>query len=257
MQITVLGCGPSSGVPFYNNLWGNCDPHDLKNVRTRSSIFVETIEVKILIDTGPDLRQQLLREQIFDIDCVLYTHDHADHTHGIDDLRGISAIHKQKVFPFYGDEITVNSLMKRFYYLMPQDHFEAPQKTFPSFMEPHIITGDFLLKDVHVQAFDQDHGYSRSLGFRLNDFAYSTDVVNLDENAFRVLEGVKVWIVDALAYEEHAVHAHLSKTLSWIDRVKPERAYLTHMSGKLDYETLCNTLPSHVRPCYDGLRIDL
>ena len=253
MEIIILGCGPSSGVPFYGDHWGGCDPKNIKNIRTRSSIIVKIQGVSLLIDTGPDLRQQLLREKITDIDAVLYTHDHADHTHGIDDLRGLSVLN-DKNYPFWADKRTYDSLATRFSYLMTSS---PSYPTFRSFMSHHVIEGPFCVSGVQIIPFEQDHGFSKSLGFRIGDFAYSTDVVNLNEEAFDVLEGVKVWIVDALQYEPHGAHAHLDKTLSWINRVCPQRAYLTHMNSYLDYDALLLALPPNVAPCYDGLRIQV
>ncbi len=253
MEIVILGCGPSSGVPFYGDRWGACDPKNIKNIRTRSSILIKHQGATLLVDTGPDLRQQLVREKITDIDGVLYTHDHADHTHGIDDLRGLATLNN-KSYPFWADEKTYSSLSTRFAYLMTTS---PSHETFRPFMEPHLIGGMFTVCGISIIPFEQDHGFSKSLGFRMGDFAYSTDVVNLDERAFDLLKGVKVWIVGALQYEPHAAHAHLDKTLSWIDRVAPEKAYLTHMSGRLDYDILTSTLPPNVLPCYDGLRIQV
>lgn len=253
MQITILGCGPSSGVPFYGNRWGNCDPLNLKNIRTRSSVFIQNQDTKILIDTGPDVRQQLLRENIQDLTAVLYTHDHADHTHGIDELRGLATLNDTK-YNFWADEITLKSLQARFSYLMTNS---PSTETFRPFMTPNLIKSPFFIGEEKIIPFSQNHGSSTSLGFRIGDMAYSTDAAELDEASFEVLRGVKVWIVGALQYDPHVAHANVEQALDWIKRVSPEKAYLTHLSSRLDYEILKQQLPSNIEPCYDGMKVNL
>lgn len=253
MKITVLGCGASGGVPLIGNRWGDCDPNEPRNRRSRPSILVETAETSLLVDTGPDMRMQLLRENVTRLDGVIYTHAHADHTHGIDDLRSVNWMTRQPL-PIFADAETLASLQQRFDYC-----FRSPAPNFflPSLL-PEEITGPWTFKDLHIQPFVQDHGFSTSLGFRFGDFAYSTDVKRLDEAAFAALEGVKLWIVDAASYEQdHPVHANLAQAMAWIERLKPERAFLTHMNQTMDYARLCAELPAHVRPAYDGLILEL
>lgn len=253
MEITILGCGPSSGVPFYGNRWGNCDASNPKNTRTRSSIFIKNQDTKILIDTGPDIRQQLLRENIQNLSAVLYTHDHADHTHGIDELRGLATLNDTK-YNFWADEVTLKSLQKRFSYLMTSS---PSTETFRPFMIPNLIEAPFFIEKEKVIPFTQNHGLSNSLGFRIGDIAYSTDVVELNDKAFEVLHGVKIWIVGALQYEPHIAHANVEKVLGWIKKISPEKAYLTHLSSRLDYEKLKQELPNNIEPCYDGMKVNL
>ncbi len=250
MRITVLGCGTSSGVPVIGNYWGACDPNNPKNRRSRVSVAVEEGDARLIIDTSPDLRQQCLANNIDKVDGVLFTHDHADHTHGIDDLRIMAMRSRQRV-PIYADKGTLQTLNQRF------DYIFDPKEGYPAICEGHLIDGAFELGGMPIQAFQQHHGFMETLGFRIGDFAYSTDVVELDDAAFEALAGVKVWIVTALRYEPHPTHAHLAKTLEWIDRVQPERAYLTHMTWEMDYDTLMKELPDGVEPAYDGLVIDI
>lgn len=250
MKVTILGCGTSVGVPTVGNHWGACDPSNPKNRRRRVSIAVEEGDTQLLIDTSPDLREQLIDAQISRLDAVLYTHDHADHTHGIDDLRLISYRMKRKV-PVYGDAQTLGQLKSRFQYI-----FQS-QDGYPAICDPHDINGPFELGALSITPFAQGHGNTISLGYRLNQMAYSTDVNVLDEEAFAALEGIDLWIVDALRYDKHPTHAHLDLTLSWIDRIKPKRAILTHMTHDMDYETLKAQLPDGIEPAYDGMVIDV
>jgi phosphoribosyl 1,2-cyclic phosphate phosphodiesterase len=250
MRVTVLGCGTSGGVPVIGNYWGACDPNNPKNRRSRVSVAVEEGDTRLIIDTSPDLREQCLANDIDRVDGVLFTHDHADHTHGIDDLR-IMALRSRQRVPIYGDEGTLETLNRRF------DYIFKSQEGYPAICEENLIDGPFEIDGMAVRPFKQHHGFMDTLGFRIGDFAYSTDVVELDDAAFEALEGVKVWIVTALRYEPHPTHAHLAKSLEWIDRVKPERAYLTHMTWEMDYDTLMKELPDGVEPAYDGLVIDL
>jgi len=254
MRISILGCGASGGVPLITGEWGVCDPHNPKNRRRRASIAVEQKETTLLVDTSPDLREQCLSVGIRKVDAILYTHSHADHTHGIDDLRPFGYLQK-KPTPVYGDAETIDFLKKRFWYAFPTE--EMQPDAYRPFLESNIVNSPFQIGDISVIPFLQGHGYSTSLGYRFNKIAYSTDVVELDEDAFRILEGVEVWIVDCIAMDPRSTHSHLAKTLEWIKRVKPRLAYLTHMSHSLDYETLRQQLPKGVEPAYDGLSIEV
>ncbi len=254
MKVTVLGSGGSAGVPLIGNDWGQCDPNNPRNRRSRPSILVEDRGTAILVDTSPDLREQLIMAQVSRLDAVLWTHIHADHTHGVDDLRGLNVL-MQAPIDAYADRDTLAGLIERFGYCFTpakQGMYYKPVLT------PHEITGPFTVRDTHVQPFEQDHGWMKTLGFRFGRFAYSTDVVRLDEDAFAVLEGIDTWIVDCVRIEPaHPVHAHLELTLSWIERVRPRRAYLTHMNHTVDYDTICRLLPPGVEPGYDGLVIEV
>jgi phosphoribosyl 1,2-cyclic phosphate phosphodiesterase len=252
MKVTLLGCGTSSGVPRIDGKWGAADPANPKNRRRRVSILVQEENTSLVVDTSPDLREQCLSNNIKKIDAVLYTHDHADHTHGIDDLRGFR--HAQgKLIDIYGLPETLDVLQRRF------DYIFVEKLGYPPICKAHEISGDepFRLGDILVRPFRQVHGPIVSLGYRFGKVAYSTDVSDLPEAAFEALQGIDTWIVDALRYEPHPTHSHLEKTLGWIERVKPRRAILTHMTGDMDYDTLRAKLPKGVEPGHDGLTLEL
>ncbi len=254
MKITVLGCGGSHGVPLVGNRWGACDPDNPRNRRRRPSVFVESDGVNILIDTGPDLRAQLLDAEIDRIDAVLYTHAHADHTHGIDDIRSIARTGNRRI-PAYAEPDVMKSVQDKFSYIF--NGSDVLDSLYPATLEAHTFDGPFEVEGCRVVPFDQDHGICRSTGFRIGPFAYSTDVVDLDESAFEVLDGVEIWIVDCLRERPHPTHAHLEKTLSWIERVGPRRAIMTHMNHQTDYETFAAKLPDGVEPGFDGMVIEI
>ncbi len=250
MKAIILGCGGSVGVPRIDGAWGDCDPNEPRNRRSRGSIVVELDDTRILVDTSPDLRSQFIANDLTWVSAVVWTHDHADQTHGIDDIR-ILAYTAQKRVPAWGDDFTMDRLERKFGYCF------QTMGGYPAILEPRRIQGDFDIGPVRVRPFRQDHGGMHSLGFRFNDaVAYSNDVVRLDDDAFAALAGVKVWIVDALRYKPHPTHSHLEQTLRWIERVKPERAILTNMHIDLDYATLCRELPAGVEPAYDGMVIE-
>lgn len=248
MKAVILGCGTSSGVPRVGNHWGACDPENPRNRRRRSSILVEHAGTRILIDTAPDLREQLLDAGIDHLDAVFYTHDHADHTHGIDDLRHLAYASGGRI-PVYADAPTLGVLMRRF------DYVFVSQGGYPAICEAHEIDGATSVGSLKVVPFDQRHGDVDTLGFRIGGLAYSTDLNGLPEASFEALADLDVWIVDALRYKPHPTHTHLEQTLGWIERVKPGRAILTHMTWDMDYETLKRELPDGVEPAYDGMVI--
>jgi phosphoribosyl 1,2-cyclic phosphate phosphodiesterase len=253
MKVRILGCGTSGGVPRVGNVWGKCDPKNPKNRRRRVSIMVEEGDSRLIVDTSPDLREQLLDAQIDDLNGVLYTHDHADHTHGIDDLRGIFHSNGGVPLPVFTNKMTLDVLKRRFDYI-----FKSKQGYPAICTENEIEAGQrFNVGKIEVLAFDQIHGPMKSLGFRFGKLAYSTDISDMTEEGFKALEGVDTWIVDALRYDPHPTHTHLDKTLGWIERVKPKRAYLTHMTWDMDYETLMANLPKGVEPAFDGLEFVL
>ena len=257
MRVTILGCGGSSGVPTIGNRWGACDSANPKNRRRRSSVLVEQGGTQVVIDTAPELREQLLAACVSRLDAVLYTHDHADHSHGIDELREINRLMNCAV-PVYGRAETLRGLAQRFpYCFQPLRNNETFY--YRPVLDARTISGTepFTVGALVVTPFLQDHGYSTTVGYRFGTFAYSTDVLRLDEAAFAALAGVTDWVVDCVREDPHPVHSHLSNTLEWIERVKPRRAWLTHMNNNLDYETLRKTLPTGVEPAYDGLIIEV
>ncbi|HUZ71620.1 MAG TPA: MBL fold metallo-hydrolase [Stellaceae bacterium] len=254
MRVTMLGCGPSWGVPRIGGDWGACDPSNPRNRRRRVSALVEDKGVRLLIDTSPDMREQLLDADVQGLDAVLFTHAHADHLHGIDDLRSVNHLIR-KPLPVYADARTLADIRARFGYVFTP---QRPGVTgfYKPVLEPIAVTGPFEVAGIAVIPFEQDHGFVPTLGFRFGGFAYSTDVIRLDESAFATLDGIEVWIVDCMRRTLHRTHSHLGQTLEWIARVRPRRAILTHMDESLDYDTLRRELPAGVEPGYDGLRVD-
>ncbi|NNG02829.1 MAG: MBL fold metallo-hydrolase [Inquilinus sp.] len=262
LRVTVLGCGGSLGVPMVGNNWGTCDPANPKNRRRRPAILVEGPGEEgdgsgdgttLLIDTPTDLRAQLIDAGATRLDAVLYTHDHADHVHGMDDLRPM--IWGRGPLPAYADAATLDTLCRRFGYAV--GNVEIDRGLYKPILQVTPIDGPFRAGGLDIVPIVQDHGYSESLGFRFGDFAYSTDVVTLSETAMEALAGIRVWIVDATREDPHPTHAHLDRALGWIERLKPERAYLTHMNHTMDYDRLMATLPPGVEPAYDGLVIEM
>lgn len=257
MKVTILGCGGSGGVPLIGDVWGACNPANPRNRRRRPSVLVEWRNKSILIDTTPDLRDQLLDARARRIDAILYTHAHADHVHGIDDLRSVVRLMgKGTTIDVYAEPSVIDQLMTRFGYLFvggaPLDALYRP------ILVPHRVSGRFSAAGLDVVGFGQDHGIGPSTGFRLGNFAYSTDVVKLPEESFSVLAGVELWVVDCLRIENaHPTHAHLAVTLDWINRVRPKRAILTHMNHQADYDELARALPPGVEAGYDGLTVEL
>jgi len=232
--------------------WGACDPTEPKNRRRRVSILVQQGDTTILVDTSPDLREQLLDAGIYRLNAVLYTHGHADHTHGIDDLRSVN-YYMQDSLDIYAAPETLTDLQNRFAYAFRPRTLAGYRPN----LNANTIAGPFTIGDIHITPFEQIHGHDTTLGFRFGSLAYSTDVNDLSEAAFTALEGTKIWIVDCLGERPHPTHSHLAQTLQWVERVKPQRAILTHMNQHLDYATLSAKLPRGVEPGYDGLVIDL
>jgi phosphoribosyl 1,2-cyclic phosphate phosphodiesterase len=262
LTFTILGCGSSAGVPRVGQGWGACDPNNPKNRRRRCSILVERKEAAgrttILVDTSPDLRAQLLDAEVKSLDGVLYTHAHADHTHGIDDLRPLM-LHMGRRIDVHADAPTAELLKARFGYC-----FSTPVGSeYPPILNEHriaagkpvTITGEG--GPIAALPFIQDHGNERTLGFRFGGFAYSCDVSGIPEESLPALSGLDVWVLDALRYRPHPSHFSIEEALAWIARIKPRRAILTNLHTDLDYETLRKLLPESVEPCFDGLKIVL
>ena len=252
MKVTILGCGTSSGVPRIGNDWGSCDPAEPRNRRRRASILVEAEDVRVLVDTGPDFREQLLGASVDRLDAVLYTHDHADHSHGIDDLRQVFQIMGRPV-DCYASPATWAVLRRRFDYVFTGTEWYSA--TAVAYDLPPVLT----LGPLTITGFVQNHGNVDSTGFRFecggHALAYSTDVKALPEASTTALTGLDLWIVDALRRRPHPTHSDLDQTLGWIARFRPRRAVLTHLDNSMDYRQLCGSLPSQIEPGWDGMTI--
>ena len=262
LHFTILGCGSSMGVPRPALGWGDCDPANPKNRRRRTSLLVERQapggRTRILVDTSPDLREQLLDADVDWLDGVLFTHPHADHTHGIDDLRALFVKSRRRL-DAYLDEPTSRALMARFGYCFQK----PPGSDYPPILTEHRIEAGQRLTiagqggPVEVLPILQQHGNIPSLGFRFGSLAYSCDLSGIPPESMAALAGLDVWIVDALRYAPHPSHFSLTDALGWIERVKPRRAILTNLHSDLDYDVLRGKLPPDVEPAFDGLRITL
>ena len=263
LTFRILGCGSSMGVPRVALGWGVCDPNEPKNRRRRCSLLVERAQgpgrvTRALIDCSPDLRMQLLDAEVDWIDGVLITHEHADHTHGIDDLRPLF-VHKRRKVDVYLDEPTSRAMHARFgYCFMTPPGSEYP----PMASERRLVPGQPVSiagqgGDIEVLPVLQEHGDIPSLGFRIGNVAYSADIKNLPDASLPLMAGLDVWIVDALRKTPHPSHFNLAEALDWIGRVKPKRAILTNLHTDMDYAALRAELPPHVEPGYDGMTIKL
>jgi phosphoribosyl 1,2-cyclic phosphate phosphodiesterase len=256
VRVTVLGCGTSGGVPRPGGKdglgeWGAANPQDRRNRRRRCSILLQDKGKTVLVDTSPDVREQLLDAQVERIDAVIWTHHHADQVHGIDDLRPYAL--RQGQIESWADQPTYAILRRRFGYC-----FEAEGDGFYNpIYSTNLVEGPFEAAGLSVTPFLQDHGTTPSLGLRFGRLAYANDVVALPEEAFGAMAGIEVLIVDAMRYRPHPTHAHLDLALSWIERVAPRQAFLTNLHVDMDYAELDRRTPAHVHPAHDGLVISL
>src|SRR4051812_34325476 len=252
MRIRILGCGTSTGVPKIGNEWGQCDPNEPRNRRLRSSILVESGGEHVLVDCGPDLRQQLLDARVGRLHAVIVTHDHGDHVHGIDDLRPVAAALGGPV-PLLGRMNTLRSLEHRFAYAFAQTDFYRPV------VQSHQIGDDWAFGNARVRFVDQPHGDATSLGMRFDEgersAAYAIDFNSLTDEMADLYQGVEVWIADCLTRSPHPTHAHLDGILGWARELHIGQVYLTHMGNGLDYRTLVAELPDWAAPAHDGLEI--
>lgn len=262
LAMTILGCGSSGGVPRIGNDWGKCDPQNPKNYRRRCSLLVERTSesgtTRLVIDTSPDFREQALLAGISTLDCVWFTHEHADHTHGIDDLRGFF-LKQRKRIPIWGDRATLGKLHQKFGYTFVSE----PGSDYPPVLDAAEIT---VSEELTVSGsggaiigtpFIVHHGNINALGFRIGNVAYTPDLNGIPDSSLDALTGLDVWIVDALKRTPHPSHFHLEETLRWISKIRPRRAILTNMHNDLDYATLQRELPIGVVPAYDGMKIAL
>lgn len=262
MRFTLLGTASSAGVPRVGNVWGNCDPNNPRNRRRRCALLVERIgprgRTRVLVDTPPDLREQLLDARIGVLEGVLFTHDHADHTHGIDDLRGVFFNTKRRV-QIWADSVTRQTLESRFEYCFKQ----KPGSSYPAILEAHdIVPPEPVRIDgpggvIEAVPVLQDHGVMPSLGFRFGNVLYSPDICGVPESSLPLLQGLDLWIVDALRHVTHSTHFSVRDALDWMKRVGAKRGILTHMTVELDYETLSRQMPANVEVGYDGMVVEV
>lgn len=260
IRVTILGCGSSGGVPRLGGQWGACDPENPKNRRMRCSLLVQQDgpdgTTRVLIDSSPDMRAQLLDANVGELDAVLYTHAHADHVHGLDDLRMI-VFNMRKRLQVWADAETSNALLDRFGYAFVQ----PKGSPYPPICELNLIKGDVEINGaggaINFSPFEVEHGNINSLGFRIGNLAYLPDVSTIPSDAWPQLQNLDVWIVDALRRDPHPTHSHLTNTLTWIEQVKPKRAVLTNMHVDLDFQTVADETPDHVEPAYDGMTLHL
>ena len=259
MKVRVLGCGGSGGVPLIGCRCAVCCSTDPLNKRSRVSIVVEEAGRRILVDTSPDLRQQFLANGLASVDAVILTHAHADHLHGLDDLRSVN-YHRNAPLEIWADAATLTEVKERFGYAFSPPRTNAGIWYAPSLLGREIPVGTTTgLAGIDVTCFHQIHGGDRSptLGLRFGGFGYSTDVREMPEAGFAALAGIDTWLVDCLQDEPNPAHSHLSQTLDWIVRVAPRRAVLTHMSHRLEYHALRRRLPPGVEPGFDGMSLDI
>jgi phosphoribosyl 1,2-cyclic phosphate phosphodiesterase len=262
VTLTILGCGSSAGVPRPALGWGACDPANPKNRRRRCSLMAERVSeqgtTRVVIDTSPDLREQLIDADVDHIDAVFLTHEHADQTHGIDDLRSV-VLHQRRRIPVYLNQSTSRDILSRFSYC-----FVSPEGSdYPPILERRDIeAGESRTIDgkggaLMLSAFLVQHGRIPALGYRIGDAAYTPDLNDIPPESWPALENLDLWIVDGLRYAQHPSHFSVADALSWIERFKPKRAVITNMHSDLDYEVLRHKLPANVIPTYDGMRLTI
>lgn len=258
LKITILGCGSSGGVPRLGGHWGACDPSNSKNHRRRCSILVERITPDgttcVLVDTSPDMRSQLLDANVERLDGVIYTHSHADHVHGIDDLRML-VINMRARLDVWADKATQKELMHKFGYVFIQPEGSP----YPPILNMNAIDGDISIKGpggpITFTPLKVNHGSINALGFKIDNIVYLPDVAKIPDDVWPHLKNLDCWIVDALRRDPHPTHSHLSQTLEWIDKMQSKAAVLTNMHNDLDYETVANETPAHIQPAYDGMTL--
>ena len=257
MKVTILGCGGSGGVPLLGPHWGECNPDNPKNRRRRVSIAIRQGETTILVDTSPDLRAQCLDAGISQLSAILYTHDHADHTQGIDDVRFLKKPPGQATIPIYGTGETLDVLRRRFEYIFRQST-EGSGHLYKPFLRAIEVTEPFEIDGIPIVAFEQDHGFgATSTGYRIGNVAYCTDVAVLSDAALGKLAGLDLFVVDCLRYEPHPTHAHFDQAVAWAKQLQPRQTILTHMNHMVDYDVIRAKCPPGVEPGYDGLEVEV
>ena len=250
MKIRVLGCGGSFGSPLAWGRNGNIDIHNLNNFRTRSSILIEINNTNILIDTSPDLRQQLYSAKCTNIDAVLFTHIHSDHTSGLPDMRAISLIN-DKIIPAYMPKDMKDKILSHYKFIFKGD------KDYRPFMEVRDIQNKFFINNIEIQTFKHNHGSIDVQTYRIGKFAYSTDLKNFYDNDLDNLQDLDLWVVGLLRSDPHPSHAGLEQILDYIKYIKPKKTIFTHMTALLDEEKLISECPKNVLPAFDGMEIEI
>ncbi len=258
LRFTILGCGSSGGVPRLGDQWGECDPQNPKNWRRRCSLLVERETedgiTRVLIDTSPDMRTQLLDAGVGQLDGVVYTHSHADHVHGLDDLRMI-VFNMRRRLPVWADKATCSNLMARFAYAFVQ----AEGSPYPPILELNEILDEVAVIGaggaIKLIPFEVEHGTISVLGFRIGPVAYLPDVSAMTDQSWQAIKGSDCWILDSLRRAPHPSHTHLSQSLEWIKKAGVKSGVLTNMHIDLDYDTLCSELPGNIQPAYDGMTL--
>ena len=251
MKITILGCGPSYGVPSLTRGFSDCDAKNKKNVRLRSAMLLQDKDVIILFDTGPEIRLELLRAGSPDLTALCYTHCHYDHMAGAEDVRAIMR-EKNQILPVYGAGQDLDALQKQLAYVL-RSSIDKPGFRLHEISPFH----SFKIKHIKLMPILQQHGNGTSIGYRIGDVAYCTDVHSIDEKGWRALEGIKIWILGCVSpISNNQKHLTLETAIQWVHRLKPKMTYLTHMGGRMDYDSLCKTLPKNIRPAYDGMVIE-
>ena len=254
-ELIILGCGGSAGTPGIGNFWGNCDPSEPRNVRLRPSIALRTDSTLVIVDTGPDFREQMNRENLGVPDAIMITHAHSDHINGLDELRLLQRIHKRK-FDVHALDETFGKLERRLDYM-----FTATEDGF----YPAVVNAirarqgsDITVGDITMTPFEQDHGTLKSLGLKIGKIGYSTDVKRLDGSAIKILSGIDTWIVDAAGHHsrENPVHASIEEVVEMNGKIGAKRVLLTHLTPAMDYRTMINELPENFEPAYDGMRLE-
>ena len=253
MKGIILGCGSSAGVPNLYKQYGNCDPKNPKNNRCRTALLLEKEGFHLLFDTPPEIRLELKNAGFPPIHSLVFTHLHADHTAGINDLKAFA---DEKPLPVYLNATDENNFHRRFYYLISDD------KEMDKYSHGFNLNPVYPMQEIKIGPFTllpllQKHGEGQSLGFRIDNFAYSTDLNAMQDDTFEALKGIDTWVLGCVSGKENNKHLYLAKALQWIDIIRPRRVYLTHMGTTMDYATLCKELPPHVRPGYDGMTFDV
>lgn len=262
IEITILGCGGSGGTPLACGHWGCCDPNETRNNRTRPSIAIRTAETCVVIDTGPDFRQQTLRENLSVIDAIIYSHPHADHINGIDDVRYAAV--KRRIngdsdfkMPTYAENATLDKIKEIFPYMFKT----SDDGLYVPLLDTNIIDygQSIQIKDISIQTFVQTHGSGHSMGFKVGDIGYSTDVSQMTSDGLNTLKGISTWIVDCGQYgqddDELTVHPNLERVLEWNNIIGADKLFLTHLTPRQDYITINNETPDYIECAYDGLKL--